>query len=106
MRPEWSAAGVPVGGNGSVCPCAGLWVLMALVAVGLLPPAFSLCPHAPPGKKAWWNAKAGPAILVSISAEANLAAKNIFALLKITPFHHFRATVIDNTPSYLCWIVS
>jgi hypothetical protein len=75
MRSEWTVAGVPVGGNGSVCPCAGLWVLMAFVAVGLLPPAFSLCPHAPPGKKAWWNAKAGAAIMVIISAEANATTK-------------------------------
>lgn len=81
MRSEWSAAGVPVGGNGSVCPCAGLWALMAFVAVGLLPPAFSLCPHAPPGKKAWWNAKAGAAIMVSISAEADATTKNVFTLL-------------------------
>jgi hypothetical protein len=51
MSSECSAAGVPVGGNGNVCPCAGLWILTALVAVGLLPPAFSLWPHAPPGKK-------------------------------------------------------
>ena len=51
IRSECSAAGVPVGGNGSVCPCAGLWVLIALVAVGLLPPAFSLCPQAPPARR-------------------------------------------------------
>ena len=62
MRSECSAAGVPVGGNGSACP--GLWVLIAPVAVGLLPPAFSLCPQAPPGKKTWWNAKAGAAITI------------------------------------------
>jgi len=100
---ECSTAGVPVGGN--VCPCAGLWVLMTLVAVRLLPPAFSLCPHAPPGRKAWWNAKAGPAITASISAEANVAAKNIFTLLKMNPFPHFRATLVY-TLFYLCWIIS
>lgn len=77
MRSECSAAGVPVGGNGSACPCAGLWVLIAPVAVGLLPPAFSLCPQAPPGKKTWWNAKAGAAITISISAEAHATAKNV-----------------------------
>lgn len=80
IRSECSAAGVPVGGNGSVCPCAGLWILIAPVAVGLLPPAFSLWPHAPPGKKAWWNAKAGAAITHSMRAEANATAKNFFSL--------------------------
>jgi hypothetical protein len=55
---------------------------MAFVAVTLLPPAFSLCPHAPPGKKAWWNAKAGAAIMVSIRSETNATAKNIITLLK------------------------
>jgi hypothetical protein len=103
MSSECSAAGVPVGGN--VCPCARLWVLMALVAVGLLPPAFSLCPQAPPGTKVWWNAKAGSAIMVSISAEANVATKYGFTLLKKNPFPFFRATVVY-TPSYLCWIIS
>jgi hypothetical protein len=105
MSSVCSAAGVPVGGNGSVCPCAGLLVLMALVAVGLLPPAFSPCPHAPPGRKAWWNAKAGPAMVVSIGAEANVAAKNNFTLLKMSPFPHFRATMVY-TPFYLCRIIS
>ena len=57
-----------------------------------------------PGKKAWWNAKAGPAITVSISAEANVAAKNIFILLKANPFTLFSATVVY-TPPYLCWII-
>ena len=63
--------------------------MMALVAVGLLLPAFSLCPHAPPGKKAWWNARAGAAIMASISTEPNVAAKNIFTLLKVNPFPLF-----------------
>ena len=105
MSSECSAAGVPVGGKGRDCPCAGLWVTIALVAVGLLPPAFSLWPQAPPGKKAWWNAKAGPAITVSISAEANVAATNIFVLLKANPFPLSSATVVY-TPSYVCWIIS
>ena len=105
MSSECSAAGVPVGGNGSACPCAGLWVLIALLAVGLLPPAFSLCPQAPPGNKAWWNAKAGPGITVSISAKANVAAKNIFTFLKANPFPLFSDTVVY-TPPYLYWIVS
>ena len=80
IRSECSAAGVPVGGNGSVSPCVGLWVVIALVAVGLLPPAFSLWPQAPPGKKAWWNAKAGAAITVNMRAEANATASNVFSL--------------------------
>jgi hypothetical protein len=54
---------------------------MAFVAVTLLPPAFSLCPHAPPGKKAWWNAKAGAAIMVSIRSDTNATAKYIITLL-------------------------
>jgi hypothetical protein len=41
--------------------------------------------------------------MVSISAEANVAAKNGFTLLKKNPFPFFRATVLY-TPSYLCWI--
>jgi hypothetical protein len=53
---------------------------MAFVAVTLLPPAFSLCPHAPPGKKAWWNAKAGAAIMVSIRSDTNATAKYITLL--------------------------
>ena len=87
MRSECSTAGVPVGGKGSACPWAGLWVLMAFVAVGLLPPAFSLCPHAPPGKKTWWNANAGVAIVTIINAETNTAAKSFFTLLNETSFH-------------------
>jgi hypothetical protein len=51
------------------------------VAVGLFPPAFSLCPQAPPGKKAWWNAKAGAAITVSIRAETSATAKIVFSLI-------------------------
>jgi hypothetical protein len=54
---------------------------MAFVAVTLLPPAFSLCPHAPPGKKAWWNAKAGAAIMVSIRSDTNATVKYIITLL-------------------------
>ena len=54
---------------------------MAFVALTLLPPAFSLCPHAPPGKKAWWNAKAGAAIMVSIRSDTNATAKYIITLL-------------------------
>ena len=83
IRSECSAAGVPVGGNGSACPCARLWVTIAPVAVGLLPPAFSLCPQAPPGRKAWWKAKAGAAITLSISAEAKAATKNLLSLLNL-----------------------
>ena len=48
--------------------------MMAFVAVTLLPPAFSVCPHAPPGKKAWWNAKAGAAITPGRTTLADLAA--------------------------------
>ena len=103
MSSECSAAGVPVGSN--FCPCTGLLVLMAPVAVGLLPPAFSLYPHPPPGRKVRCNAKTGPAIMVSISAEANVAAKNIFTLLKMNPFPLFRATVVCTLPN-LCWIIS
>jgi hypothetical protein len=43
--------------------------------------------------------------MVSISAEANVAPKNIFTLLKKNSFPCFRATVVY-TPSYLCWIIS
>ena len=86
MRSECSTAGVPVGGKGSACPWAGLWVLMAFVAVGLLPPAFSLCPHAPPGKKRWWKANAGVAIVTIINAETNTATKSFFALPNKTSF--------------------
>jgi hypothetical protein len=33
-----------------------------------------------PGKKAWWNAKAGAAITPSMRAEANATANNVFSL--------------------------
>jgi hypothetical protein len=58
-------------------------VVIAAVAVGLLPPAFELCspPHAPPGKKRWWKANAGVAIMTSINAETNPAARTFFTLL-------------------------
>jgi hypothetical protein len=102
IRSECSTAGVPVGGNGRAC--AGLWVLIALVAVGLLPPAFSLCPQAPPGKKAWWNAKAGAAITPSMRAEANVTAKNVFSLTNrdLLPL---RDAAVPYTPHFLLWIV-
>jgi hypothetical protein len=88
---------------------------MAFVAVTLLPPAFSLCPHAPPGKKAWWNAKAGAAIMVSIRSDTNATAKNIITLLKRDhlpslvyyggtyaaepPLDYFAKPTCENTPS-------
>jgi len=46
-----------------------------------------------------------PANMANISAEANVAAKNIFILLKASPFSHSCATVIY-TPPYLRWIIS
>jgi hypothetical protein len=41
--------------------------------------------------------------MANTSAEANVAAKSIFILLKMDPFAQFRATVVY-TPSYLCRI--
>ena len=55
---------------------------MAFVAESLLPPAFSLCPYAPPGEKAWRNAKAGAVIMVGIRSDTDDTAKNFITLLK------------------------
>jgi len=56
-------------------------VVIAAVAIGLLPPELRLSPHGPPGKKRWWKANAGVAIMTSINAETKPAARTFFTLL-------------------------
>ena len=99
MRSECSAVGMRVGGNDSVSPCAWLWVLMVLVAVGLSLPAFSLCSQAPQQdgvveRKGWYGRYGERQGRGQCSGQERLHRSQY-----LYPFPLFGTTVVY-TPSY------
>ncbi len=83
MSSECSTAAVPTGASGNVCwPLARRAAFAEALFPPALPPEFS-SPQAPPGMNTWWNANAGAAITLSISAEANAAARTLLSLLNL-----------------------
>jgi hypothetical protein len=69
MRSQCSTAAVPTGGNG------GSKTGLCSPTAGATPPALGLSPQAAAGMNTLWNANAGAAIMTSISADTNDAAR-------------------------------